>query len=417
MHVAKVTNPGSPQYLGTKLDRCQRVGIGPVLADGTRVVYFAHHGDTWVPTPLLATYHVTPATELVQQDIIQETDTLFEGMTWRDNILYVAVHGGGLRIYPTPGSGVPTVYETLGGFENAWKIALLGDHGYVADGEGGLKVIDVSEPAAPTMVGAIPTPALARDVDADGQRVFVAFGGGGIGIYDVSAPAAPSLITLLDGMGSVQAVSADDGLLAVAAWSHLALYDTATLQLLGTEQIKLFPQLNQVFGVALHNGIAHVAEWEGMHFVQYAPGQVGPDLWITDELINFGKSKTKTQGVLVRNRGLLPLSVSSITALPANAYAVDPTSLEVEPGGVALLEVSAVPDGPVVDGNLSLSTNDPDSGQSPFEMHLINGGGDFNTLAVGDSITDAFGFLDPSGAGQVSALSGHVVVLAYFALF
>ena len=36
---------------------------------------------------------------------------------------------------------------------------------------------------------------------------------------------------------------------------------------------------------------------------------------------------------------------------------------------------------------------------------------------VGDKLTDAWAFLDPSGAGQLSGLEGKVIVLAYFALF
>ena len=43
--------------------------------------------------------------------------------------------------------------------------------------------------------------------------------------------------------------------------------------------------------------------------------------------------------------------------------------------------------------------------------------GDSSLIDVGDQIGSMFGFLDPNGAGQVSGLEGHVVVLAYFALF
>ena len=34
-----------------------------------------------------------------------------------------------------------------------------------------------------------------------------------------------------------------------------------------------------------------------------------------------------------------------------------------------------------------------------------------------DQLTRAFGFLDPSGAGDIDNLRGKVTVLAYFALF
>ena len=69
-----------------------------------------------------------------------------------------------------------------------------------------------------------------------------------------------------------------------------------------------------------------------------------------------------------------------------------------------------------INGSITMITNDPDPGQNPFQMHVV--GNSTNTqINVGDAITPQFGFLDPSGAGQVGALDGNVVVLAYFALF
>ena len=50
-----------------------------------------------------------------------------------------------------------------------------------------------------------------------------------------------------------------------------------------------------------------------------------------------------------------------------------------------------------------------------FRVHLL--AGDSDRLDIGDTLGDEFGFLDPTGAGQVEGLRGHVTVLAYFALF
>ena len=420
VRVNKISNPADPQFIASKLSRCQRIHIGPTLESGNRVVWFAHHGDTWVNTPFLSTWNMTPFDELIHIDTISSGDTLFEGMAHLEKgpgYLYSAVHGGGLKVYELAAGGKPSEVFQLGGFANAWKLDIAGEVAYVADGEGGLKVVDLSTPSAPVLVASIPTAGVARDVDAHAGRVFVALGGNGVVVFDATNPLAPVEEATIDTMGSAQAVSANGGLLSVAAWNHLGLYDIATLQLLGTEDVTYYPHFEQIFGVSLRDNIAYVAEWEGLHMVQYVPGHVAPDIWITEELLDFGTSKT-ARAVLVRNRGTLDLQVTKISVTKPEIFSVNTETLTVPPGGVDVFEVHYDPSvtSAQVNATLVIETNDPDPGQSPFKMHLL-ANGSTSYLDVGDPLSSKFGFLDPSGAGQVSGLEGKVVVLAYFALF
>jgi len=66
-------------------------------------------------------------------------------------------------------------------------------------------------------------------------------------------------------------------------------------------------------------------------------------------------------------------------------------------------------------GSLILHSDDPDSTQSPMSVLLV--ARDSPGLDVGDTLTEEFAFLDPAGSPDLSGLEGHVVVLAYFALF
>ena len=70
---------------------------------------------------------------------------------------------------------------------------------------------------------------------------------------------------------------------------------------------------------------------------------------------------------------------------------------------------------PSARARLSISTNDPDAGHNPLELHLIADNTPWG-LEVGDSIegVSEFAALLPGG---VEALRGNVTVLAYFALF
>ncbi|MBW2736998.1 MAG: hypothetical protein JRH20_31835 [Deltaproteobacteria bacterium] len=65
---------------------------------------------------------------------------------------------------------------------------------------------------------------------------------------------------------------------------------------------------------------------------------------------------------------------------------------------------------------LRLSSDDADATRRELAFTVLVEDSS-SRIGEGDTLTDAFGFLDPTGAGQVSALRGKVTVLAYFALF
>ena len=419
VRVNKISNPSAPKMVDSKLGRCQRIGLGPTLTNGNRVVYFAHHGDSWVSSPFMATHHMQPTDQLIEVNRITDDQILFEGLRWHQGHLYVGAHGGGVRVYVTDDQGIPSLLTVVAGFENAWKIDAAEGVAWVADMEGGLKVLDISAPADTQVVQSLATPGAARDVVGHNGRVYVALGGNGIAVFDAADPQALVLDDLLDVGGSAQAVAAQGSVLAVGAWSHLAAYDTATLALLGTEDVKFYPQFEQVFGVAVQGDILYAAEWEGLHIVQHMPGQVAADLWIQEELLDFGIGAKPTRGVLVRNRGHIDLVISSIEAQPADKFSVEPTQMTVAPGGVGLFEVTFTPPTSSsfnVTGTVKLKSNDPDPGQNPFQMKLTAGASG-SQINVGEPIGQDFAFLDPTGANQLSNVKGNVVVLAYFALF
>ncbi|MFT5431544.1 MAG: hypothetical protein ACI9OJ_002241, partial [Myxococcota bacterium] len=419
VRVSNISNPSQATMTASTLSRCQRTAIGPVDGDG-RIVFFSHHGDTWVQTPFLAAYHRNKTGQLQELQTIMDSEVLFEGMDYEEGFLYSAVHTGGVRTYTVGAGPVLTLASVTEGLENAWKLQAHAGHLYVADGAAGLKVFDLSNPAVPLFVGGAPSPGTARDVSVHAGKAFVAMGGSGVGVYDITDPANPVLASVIDAQGSAQGVSATGDILAVAAWSHLAVFDIASGQLLGTEDVKYHPQFEQVFGVAAGaSNVLYVAEWEGLHAIQYVEGRVAPDLWIKDEVINFGVGDLPNKGVLVRNRGRLPLEISNISISQPQHFSISKTSMTIAPGDVDIFEVDFTPPaGEVFDisATLTISSNDPDPGQAPFQQYVL-GNKLSNSINVGDPLTASFGFLDPTGAGQLESLQGSVVILAYFALF
>ena len=414
--INNVTSPGSPAYVGGAQARCQRIAFGSKTATGDQVLYLAHHGDTWVPSPFLSTHHLDVHGDVVTVGTLDEPGILYEGMAWTDGLLLVAAHGAGLRLYETDAQGLPTFSVALDGFQNATKIAVAGTYAYVADAQGGLKVVSFADPDAPEIVQSLPTNGKTADVIAHQGRVFVALGGSGVDVFDASDPGSLVLTDHIDTVGSVQAVAADGDLLALAAWSHVAVHSVSTLQLLGTEQVRSFPHFDEILAVDVVGNNIFVGEWEGLHVLEYRQGRVGPDLWIEDELLAFDGDEAGARAVIMHNRGPLELEVTDIQAEDGGAWSVDKSAATIPPGEAAVVEVVYDPQGgPGGDSKIVFETNDPDAYQSPFELHLIAGSS--SKIGVGDMLNSSFGFLDPTGGGQVANLQGSVVVLAYFALF
>ena len=407
-----VSDPDRPQVIGHASDRCENIAFGPTLADGSRIVYLAHHGDTWVETPFVATYRVTAdGAELVDQQ--GDGATLFEGLAWRDGWLYAAMHGGGLRAYSTDVDGVPTLQTTVDGFDNAVKVALDGDHLYVADGAGGLRVLSVADPAAPAHVGHLPMAGMARDVFVHDGQAFLAMGGDGVQVVDVSDPTTPVALERIETRGTALSVEVDDEIVAIAAWSHIAVHDRTSFRLLATERTRA-TAFEQDLGVAISGDRIFVGEWTEIFVLEYRPGYVAPDIWVDEQLIGFPPQEQSSRVLAVRNRGYLDLDVIDM-AMP-NQYSVDTDWLRVVPQAARSFELTFTPPpSRTGTGSLMLETNDPDFSQQILRIPLV--ARDTNDLDVGDRLTEDFAFLDPTGATDLSGLEGNVIVLAYFALF
>jgi hypothetical protein len=415
--VVDVSDPEDASFVGTATQRCQRAAFGRQLPGGEQVLYVAHHGDSWVQTPFLRTVHIAGVQNVREIHAAESPDVLFEGLAFdeRTGHLYVAAHGGGVRVYSTDDRGIPSLVTTLDGFSNAWKLSQLGDYLYVADSDGGLRVVSIADPTQPAIVDTLATTGAARDVFAHGTRVYVALGGSGVDVFDATDPARPVPVANIDTRGSAQAVHANDDILAVAAWNHAAIYDTDSLGLLGTERTRGFPDFEQDLGVTIHDDLVMVGEWEGLHVLRYHQGLVASDIWLDEDLFSFDGDVVGARAVIVRNLGPLALSVSEITAAD-DAFTISKPSLDIAPGEADFFEVTFQPPGPDLgQTQLELLTNDPDVSQTRLKIPLITELSD--KLGVGDTLTSEFAFLDPNGANQLSGLEGKVVVIAYFALF
>lgn len=420
VRVSDISSPQNPKLKGAATSRCQRIALGAVLEDGSQVFYLTHHGDSFVKEPHLWTYHLTATGKLALKKNTSESGILYEGMAWASGWLYVAAHESGLRVYSTDAIGKPTPAGSVDGFVNAWKVDVEGGFIYVADADGGVKVLSAAQPGEPVVVATLETNGAARDVEAYGNRLYVALGGDGMDVFDISVPSAPILLEHLETLGSVQAVSRDEGLVALANWSHVELRDADTLHLLATEHTRHFPSFEQSLGVVVKGDKVLVAEWEGLYVLEYVAGLVGSDIYVQDDLLIFKTDAPNARALIIRNLGLLDLEISGITVDGPGIFELDKTELTVPPGQAGVVEVVFYPPEGEEFFNKSsillMDTNDLDEQESSYELPLVAATSTLK-IDVGDSIDESFGFLDPNGLEDVNGLKGKVVVLTYFALF
>jgi len=412
-NVHDVSNPEAPQSLGSVSARCQHAALGP---DGNagRLFFLTHHGDSWVKTPFLASYVVGKLNPL---DSLSEPGVLYEAPEYQDGHLYVAAHGGGARIYSVDADSgklahLATTGEGLGNI-NFWRVLPNGQVAYALDNAAAaLRVISIAEPAKPKVLTTISTTGPPRDAAIDGDRLYVALGGFGVDVFDLSDPGTPALVDNIDTLGSAQAVSSDGGAVAVAGWNHVALYDSASFALVATERTRAYPAFEQDLGVAMVDDVLHVGEWTSLYSFRYRQGFVAADLWIDEKLFQFDPEQKDARSVVVRNRGHLPLHVSSIK-VNEPAYSVSTTALDIAPRAADSFEVLYQPPAALNHAELTLLSDDPSKPAMTLGLVASNSG----LIDVGDPLTDKFGFLDPNNSGNVEGLKGNVVVLAYFALF
>jgi hypothetical protein len=423
---ARIDHLGPDLSIETTLSagaRCQNIAFGP-KDDAGQVFYLAHHGDGWVASPSLSVWRVGGHAGVSLIDEVKDRNRLFEGIEWRDGRLYATLHEQGVQVFETGsnGEGLQLMGATSFPFSNAIEIALddAGEFAFVADGAGGVRVLSLTEtpPESYLQVAAtIETGGLARHVEWADGRLYTALGGGGVIVHDVGEPLAALEVGRIETRGSAQQVAIDGDLLAIAAWSHLALHDAQTLELLGTERVRQWAESEQDLAVDIAGTNIFLGEWNHSYVLEYESGLAAPDLWLNESVFDFQPGVAEARAVVVENRGTRPLIVGEVSTSAPDSFTVDvDTPVTIEAGSKFAFELGFSPPAPSSgEAHLIIESDDPDAdnGLGGYRSRLLVR--ETAGIDVGDPLGDEFGFLDVSG--ELGALEGDVLVLAYFALF
>jgi hypothetical protein len=147
-------------------------------------------------------------------------------------------------------------HETAG---SADKIALSGDHAYIADGSSGLCIVDVSDPAAPEDAGSWTDQSII-DVAVVDDNAYLASLSSGLVILDVSDPGSPEAIGSSDTAFSARAVAVSPPYAYTSEWGAglrvLDVSDPAGIQTVG-----LVEPINRCSGIAISGSYAYLADY------------------------------------------------------------------------------------------------------------------------------------------------------------
>ncbi len=148
-------------------------------------------------------FHIVKAADILntleEADLIN-TSGLIHSVAIDGNYAYLAAESGGLQVIDVSDPYALAAASAGGGADNAYELALNGDHAYVADDfSGGISVFDISDPANPFRTGYVAVSGEVRGVDTWGEYAFAGCGNQGLASLNISDPAAPAVVQNLAG--------------------------------------------------------------------------------------------------------------------------------------------------------------------------------------------------------------------------
>lgn len=311
---------------------------------------------------------------------IRENGVLYEKMFLDGNILYVAAHAYGLRIYNVQNPENPVLLGKLDkGFVDAFAVAVDGNTAYVADSGGGLKIVDVTVKTAPTITaGETLANALgtSEDVSVRSGRVYVAAGSAGLAVYEAGKL---NTRTLHGVPGAAESLCWIGNRLAVGSYAGVSLFEIGQ----GTKVTKVAWESSHRRGsgasLRLANDVGSwsgtpgdlclVANWDFMdvYEVKTASSSTQPDLVCTAQRLRFPPAGG-TRRVTVSNNGQGTLNISSVQVGSAD-FTVNYAGGTLLPGKSASFDITYKGGSTSLGSStVLLVSNDPDENPFPIQV-------------------------------------------------
>jgi hypothetical protein len=128
--------------------------------------------------------------------------------------MMVAVNYYGLTIYDISNPETPVLRGQMATSGEAWRLAVEGQHAFIADGRGGLRIVDISNPESPLQIGSAVIPGEILDVAVRGCYAVVGSLQTHMRVFDLSNLESPVEVGTIPSFASEVEFSGDRYLLA-----------------------------------------------------------------------------------------------------------------------------------------------------------------------------------------------------------
>lgn len=407
--------------------------------DNPNLIYTSHRGNIDFAV-FLSGWDLTDTSAPVQLPALQEPGTSYGGVDVENGLIYVALQEEGLGIYDYDVATGWTRISTATGLANAWNVQVIGNTAYVADGIGGLATVDVTDPFNPTYIARAVYGGNSEDLVVDSGIAYVAAGSAGLVLVDVSDPAAPSLVSSVSTPGSAVGVGYSAGRAYVAAWTDTRVFDVAdpsaprfiaALRLTTEKAYEVcsgdpevcVPDTSRpdptarTHHVTAYNDIMFVGNWWVPYSFQVHDDRQAPYVVLPEDfaLVDFGPAaigESNTREFVIRNDGTAPLTLFD-NWIDNPAFSVSPRQVRIEPGASSALTLRySASSAERESGILNIWSDDP---AQPLRTAYLVGNQD--GLGIGKPLPDTVVSLFDGSTLSTSAMTGSVMLLAYFATF
>lgn len=331
----------------------------------------------------------------------------WEGMSYVDGVLYVAVREYGVIALDVSDPSNPVQIGAGEGLSAPWELSAARDGWlYAADNALGVVPIDIADPKGPVVGDPVDLGAAVLHARVDGDYLYVSAGAAGVIVLDLTDPSAPLPVATVSTGGSVVMTAVAEGLLYAADHEGLAVFDvsdpTAPVPL-GREQTPQF-----ALAVDARDDIAWVADWTAVETWSVDRDARAPEAELSIDDVAIA-AEGGSQEVMVANRGGGTLHLLGATSTD-DRLGIEFSDAEVTPGDEVRVRLTYAGGADPLDAEVCISTDDADG---PILSLKVTAGKDDEW--IGQPAPD-FALTDLDGVThRLSEQLGHPVMLVYFA--
>ena len=337
------------------------------------------------------------------------TNLNLENLDINGNYLAICAHEDGVLLYEISNPINPVYLSTIN-TNNAWDVALLNNHIFIADNNK-ILIYNISNSENPIEINVIETTNAIKEIIIFNDLLFAAIGTNGVNIYNLESLHNPILLDNYNTTTLANKISAfDNNKIAVADWDDVEIleWNGESLNLVGYKNTG-----NRTMAIATKEKYIYSAEWASIQSFEF--GQIsGPDIDLSTWELNYPYVENDSSFVLfldVINNGNDILTIFDNYTTNSEFIITNPLT-DLIPGQNQTIAISYNASNENASGSYRIFSNDIDEPEIICETN-----GNINGANIGQPAIDfELNYVaNGNGTFKLSEHLGNIIVLAFFA--